>query len=237
VKFLFEFLSFGAGVNSTAALILLKPRYLIFADTGDEYPETYEYIKDYVRPFLSSYGGRLTVVRNESYRRLRDQAFSEKIIPVRMYRWCTDKWKIRPIREYLKQNLLLPCRQMIAIDAGEAHRAKPSDRAEITNDFPLVEHDIDREQCLLIIEKNGWPPPPKSGCFYCPFQAKRQWIALKRNHPELFKIAVKMEKNGSQYGRLFLASDRPLEEYLRVGRIRDDETSSHPALPCTCYDG
>ena len=128
----FEFLSFGAGVNSTAAAILFRPSVLIFADTGDEYPETYAYLEDYVRPFVASYGGSFITVRNlGKYVRLRDQALAERIIPVRINRWCTDKWKIRPIQNYLKNNSLLPCVQMIAIDAGESHRAsrlRTSDR-------------------------------------------------------------------------------------------------------------
>jgi hypothetical protein len=234
---LVEFLSFGGGVNSVATLLLLKPRVLIFADTGDEYPETYAYISQYVLPFVQVYGGDFVVVRNKTYKSLRDQAISERIIPVRLYRWCTDKWKIRPIREYLKRGALLPCVQMIAIDAGESHRARPSDRSEIINRFPLLERGLDRDDCLAIIEKHGWPGPPKSGCFYCPFQSKRRWIALKRCHPELFQIAVEMEKNGSNYGQLFLASDRPLEEYLKSGRIREDDAESTAALPCSCYDG
>jgi hypothetical protein len=68
---MFEFLSFGAGVNSTAALLLLRPSVLIFADTGDEYPETYTYMEQYVRPFVVSYGGSFVTVRNQGkYRRV-----------------------------------------------------------------------------------------------------------------------------------------------------------------------
>jgi len=234
----FEFLSFGAGVNSTAALILFRPRVLIFADTGDEYPETYAYVEKYIRPFVTSFGGSFITVRNEGgYSRLRDQAFAEKIIPVRVNRWCTDEWKNRPIRAYLKANSRLPSVQMIAIDAGESHRAKPSDRAGISNYFPLVARGIDREECHGIIQDQGWPIPPKSGCFYCPFQSKPRWIALKRQHPELFQIAVKIEKNGERYGEMFLAGRRPLEEYLRSGRIRDTTDDVASTMPCACYDG
>jgi len=234
----FEFLSFGAGVNSTAAAILFRPRVLIFADTGDEYPETYSYLEHYIQPFVASYGGRFITVRNEGkYVRLRDQALAERIIPVRINRWCTDKWKIRPIQNYLKRNSLLPCIQMIAIDAGESHRAKPSNRAGISNCFPLISRGIDREACQSIIQQHGWPVPPKSGCFYCPFQTKPRWIALKRQHPELFQIAVKIEKNGERYGDMFLAARRPLEEFLRTGRIREVADDVAPALPCACYDG
>jgi hypothetical protein len=235
---MFEFLSFGGGVNSTAVLVLLRPRVLVFADTGDEHPDTYAYIRKHVRPFVDSYGGRFIVVRNSGkYRRLRDQAIAERIIPVRINRWCTDKWKVRPIRNYLKSNSLLPCIQMIAIDAGEPHRAKESNYGTISNSFPLIDRDLDRDACVSIIANHGWPIPPKSGCFYCPFQTKPGWIALKREHPELFQIAVKMEQNGERYGQLFLAGRRPLEEFLRTGRICYPTDDSDPALPCTCYDG
>jgi hypothetical protein len=235
---MFEFLSFGAGVNSTAVLLLSRPRFLIFADTGDEYPETYEYLDKYVKPFVASYGGRFVTVRNDGrYPRLRDHALAEKIIPVRVNRWCTDKWKIRPIQAYLRTHSLLPCVQMIAIDAGESHRAKPSNRRDISNCFPLITRGIDRDACQDIIRAQGWPVPPKSGCFYCPFQSKHRWIALKRHHPELFQIALKIERNGERYGELFLAARRPLEEFLQTGRIRETDCEDDPALPCACYDG
>jgi 3'-phosphoadenosine 5'-phosphosulfate sulfotransferase (PAPS reductase)/FAD synthetase len=47
-------LSLGAGVNSTALLILIEREGLqldevVFADTGSERPETYEYIKEWIQ--------------------------------------------------------------------------------------------------------------------------------------------------------------------------------------------
>ena len=46
-------LSMGAGVQTTALLIKFGTKYdhVIFADTGDENPETYYYIKHYLKPF------------------------------------------------------------------------------------------------------------------------------------------------------------------------------------------
>ncbi len=244
-----EFISYGGGVNSTAALLLLKPKVLIFADTGGEHPETYRYIEEHIKPFVASYGGQFTAVRASDfggkYRRLQDQAFAEHIIPVRVNRWCTDKYKIRPIRAYLKRNGLLPVLQMIAIDAGEAHRARDSRNDQIRNRFPLLEQrnrsgelGLDREDCIEVIRCAGWPVPRKSGCFFCPFQSKPQWIALKRELPDLFQIAVQLERNGSNYGRLYLAADKPLEQWLKSGRIREgDPEQLSLATPCACYDG
>jgi 3'-phosphoadenosine 5'-phosphosulfate sulfotransferase (PAPS reductase)/FAD synthetase len=235
---MFEFLSYGGGVNSTAVVLLDKPNHIIFADTGDEHPDTYRYIEEVTKPFVRGYGGSFVTVRNHKYPRLQDQAMKEKIIPVRMSRWCTDKFKIRPIRRYLKENDLLPAAQLIGIDAGEAHRAKESGHKQFHNRFPLIERGLDRDDCVDVIRKAELPVPRKSGCFYCPFQPKGQWIALRKEHKELFQIAVDMEKNGSNYGKLFLAGDRPLDDWLQSGRIRrvsDDQLELN--MPCSCYDG
>lgn len=234
---MFEFLSFGGGVNSTAVMVLLKPSRLIFADTGDEHPDTYHFIENTVKPYVNSYNGLFITVRNRKFKSLKEQAFKEKIIPVRVNRWCTDKFKIRPIHHYLKDNELLPCTTIIAIDSGESHRATESRESMIIKKYPLIERDIDRQGCIEIIKAEGLPVPRKSGCFYCPFQSKPQWIALRREHPDLFQIAVNLEQNGSNYGEMFLAGDKPLVEWLASGRITYQENQLEMALPCTCYDG
>lgn len=235
---MFEFLSYGGGVNSSAVVVLLQPSHLIFADTGDEHPTTYQYIETIIKPYVMNYGGSFVTVRNEGkYQSLYEQSIAEHIIPVRVNRWCTDKWKIRPIHRYLKEHKLLPCHQIIAFDAGESHRAKPSGNNQIENVFPLIDRNIDREDCISLLRAAGLEIPRKSGCFYCPFQSKPNWIALKKEYPKLFDRAAMMERNVQNYGTFFLAADVPLEEYITSGRIVYDENQLEMALPCACYDG
>jgi len=87
-----------------------------------------------------------------------------------------------------------PCFMFIGIDAGEAHRAKITSKGKIEYRWPLIEEDIDREGCKQIIRDHVLPVPPKSGCFICPFQRPDQWKKLRREHPDLFCIAQKLEK-------------------------------------------
>ena len=35
--------------------------------------------------------------------------------------------------------------------------------------------------------------PPKSSCYFCPFQTTRQWQELRKNDPTSFAQAVEME--------------------------------------------
>jgi hypothetical protein len=232
-----EHLSYGAGVHSTALLVLLKPKSVIFADTGGEWPETYRYIREWAAPFIDSYGGDFRVVFNRRWT-LEEMALHDRIAPARTMRWRSDKFKVRVICAWLHSEPdALPCRQIIGIDVNERHRAKPSGKQDVENVFPLIDLGMDREACKEAISAAGLPIPRKSGCFYCPFQSKSQWIKLKLEHPERFDRAVRIEENASGYGRgLYLAGDKPLREHIATGRIRINEDQLG-LFKCACYDG
>ena len=186
-------LSFGAGVNSTAilALGLLKklpmPDYIVFSDTGAEWPHTYKYMD-----YLEKKGIKITYLEGGKYfMTLIEYCQMKNFIPSRMNRWCTDYWKITPVNRF-RQSFGIDTKMIIGIDAGEAHRVESKPRRyEI---FPLVELGIRREECKSIIKKAGLGIPRKSGCYICPYQRKRQWIELKKYHPKLWQVAVDLEK-------------------------------------------
>ncbi|MGI0079676.1 MAG: phosphoadenosine phosphosulfate reductase family protein, partial [Nitrososphaerales archaeon] len=58
----FTFLSFGAGVQTTALLLTDEFDEIIFADTGAEMPETYDYIEKYVKPYCKEKDLKFTTV-------------------------------------------------------------------------------------------------------------------------------------------------------------------------------
>ena len=218
-----RYVSCGGGVNSTAMIICMLNEgiefdEIIFADTGAEWPETYEYIDYFTKEYLSKRGYVVTIitsqglgVRNESllehYQRL-------SIIPHRVRRSCTSDWKIKPLHRYYQT----PCVQYLGIDAGEAHRAKPSRNDEIVSEFPLVEAGIDRKECERIIRKDGLCLPKKSGCYFCPFARIGQFKELYQSHPGLFNIVLDLEKaheekfNQGKEVKYYI-KDKPMWEY------------------------
>jgi len=189
-------LSYGAGVNSTAiiALALLgkipMPDYIVFSDTGAEWPNTYQYM-DYLEcrgiPITYLTGGNKEMT-------LIDYCREKNFIPSRMNRWCTDYWKIQPVKLFA-QSLGEDVRTIIGIDAGEAHRAKSKRGRQSHKHYLLIELGYDRNDCKRIIKEAGLGLPQKSGCYICPYQSKRQWIDLKREHPDLWEIAVDLENH------------------------------------------
>lgn len=76
-----------------------------------------------------------------------------------------------------------------------------------------------RDDCVKYIVQQGYPVPPKSGCFYCPFQRLDQWKNLRFNHPNLWQRAVELEKNGSNYPDMTLSNFRKKGKPLTLEEV------------------
>lgn len=215
-----HYLSFGGGVNSVALYLLMEQLEIefeaIFVNHGGDWPETYEYVENFI-----STGRHLTVLKPSVntiekvvFDSIVDYCEHRKVVPSRASRWCTDRFKIRPVYGYIEK----PCFMHIGIDAGESHRAVLSSRGGVENRFLLLEHDIDREGCKQLIRNSGLEVPRKSGCFICPFQGSAEYRELRRRYPELFCKAANLElaqnarvtKNGKPWKPYYLSGSVPL---------------------------
>lgn len=232
-----KILSFGGGVNSTAiiALAILKeipmPDYIVFSDTGAEWPHTYKYMD-----YLENEGIRIIYLTGGTKdMTLIEWCQKKSFIPSRMNRWCTDYWKITPVLKFCK-SFDEGFEMIIGIDAGEAHRAERM-RSKAARKFPLIELGIDRNECKKIIKKAGLGVPQKSGCYICPYQRKRQWIELKKYHPELWSIAVNLEKNSiAKHQHFTFVNNMNIEEFV-ADLDKQEELPFGVVLDqkCECY--
>ena len=103
------------------------------------------------------------------------------------------------------------------------------------NVFPLVDNDevLVKEDIFKILEESGVGVPAyynkidfevngkkssyarsRSGCFFCFFQQKIEWVWLYEQHPELYKKAMAYEKEGYTW-----AQSESLEELIRPERM------------------
>ncbi len=216
------YLSYGAGVNTTAILhlpdVMENVDFVIFADTGAEKPETYQYIEKYVRPYLKEIGKEFIVVKGKEkingkeVSNLYEACYQWKMIPTRTLRFCTAKFKIKPIKQYFQNNFPgEKIKAVLGIAYDEAYRINNIRWEGQEMWFPLIEKKITRKGCVDIIKEVGWEIPPRSSCYFCPFQSTEEWLWLKNNHPELWQKAIALEKNGSRYPEILLWKE-PLEE-------------------------
>ncbi len=155
-------LSFGGGVNSTALYFVISAQNMpldeiVFADTGDELPETYAIIEKFKQILLVN-GIIFTTVKSHLANSLYDYCFSKKIVPSRMKRDCTSKFKVAPIRKYLREKYGKEEKfiMYIGIAFEESHRIRTSDVNYIENQYPLVDCRIDRNACVAILKNNNF---------------------------------------------------------------------------------
>lgn len=214
-------LAFGCGVQTVAELLdnYKAYDYVVMADTGDEKPETYDYLVKYILPFVKEKKINFTVVKNSKYISLYDYCMIHKQVPMRNFRWCTDKFKRQPINKFLKSigaTRKEPVVKALGISLDESHRvnefsAQKREPKYVILEYPLLDRKITRDGCKKIIEDHGFPVPEKSGCWYCPFARKEEWRLLKIQKPELFQKAVEMEENNSKYPKRTIKFSKPLK--------------------------
>lgn len=211
-----EMVSFGGGLNSVAMTIMLVESGwrgpIVFADTGTEMPDTYCYLDYFEREYLkprelelirlkpgSEYHGADAQVDLYSY------CMRLGIVPFPAVRWCSIKWKRKPLENWRQKHNVATT--LIGIDAGEPGRVRDSDTVR----YPLVEAGIDRTNCRRIIESAGLAIPPKSHCFFCPNQTLSEWRQLFFEHPDLYRKAAFLEENASgRRGRRVTLSPRDI---------------------------
>lgn len=191
--------SYGGGINSTAMIVFLVKNkfpldYVVFSDTGDEMPETYDYLKT-MKKYLSRRNIPFEIVRVRNKDSLSDRCLRRRVIPSQMWRWCTRDMKVTPIHAfYRKQKSHIY--QYMGIDYGEVHRMKPPKVNYVTNLYPLIDYKINRDGCIKLIKEARLPIPVKSGCYFCPYNNMNRWKEIYENHPNLYKHAREIEENG-----------------------------------------
>ena len=235
-------LSFGAGVQTTALAILNatgrieRPATdLVLADTGGEHPETYRYLREHFTPWALSHGLTLhTVSMPET---LYDYSYLRQMVPSINTRWCTTMAKVRPINRWLKAQgatAKQPALMQIGISVDESHRAV--DRGSpryVRRWWPLVEMRLTRQDCHQIIREAGLPSPPKSGCWFCPYQGRAIWKRLQTEHPELAGDALKLEANALARNPRDFLSYIPLSHILGDSQQLDFDSLLENDQGCT----
>jgi hypothetical protein len=118
----------------------------------------------------------------------------------------------------------------IGISTDEAVRMKPSRDPWIQHRWPLLDVMMSRAGCLLWMERNGFPRPPKSACTYCPYHSDEQWLELFEEDREAFDEAVAHERRVQENARRcpttkaipYLHRERiPLDQVDFKRRIKD----------------
>jgi len=116
-------------------------------------------------------------------------------------RKCTVDFKIDPLMREAKKIIgikraspFVSLVSWIGISIDELSRMKASPFKYAANRWPLLELGMSRRDCLEWMKDNGFPKPPRSACYFCPYHSNVEWQRLKTEEPKEFAKAVKFEK-------------------------------------------
>lgn len=200
-----------------------------FTDTGKELPEVYDFLGK-LEGFLGVPIQRLNPDRDFDFWLNEYNHF----LPSPRTRWCTKQLKIRPFERWLRPDLEAGTTvySYVAIRADENHReGLQATHPNLRVVLPLREQGVDKSGVIGLLEGAGIGLPDyyrwrsRSGCTFCFFQQKIEWVNLLREHPEAFEEAKRYEKNAVDHGSPFTWSDREsLDELARPERIAQIES-------------
>ncbi|GAP17322.1 phosphoadenosine phosphosulfate reductase domain-containing protein [Levilinea saccharolytica] len=218
-------LSLSGGKDSAALAVFMKDKVAdieyVFCDTDKELDETYEYLKK-LEVYL---GKKITYLRNE------ERGFDELLqarrgfLPSPQVRWCTQYLKIKPFEKYIGDSV---CYNYIGIRADENRKGYISSKQNIIPKYPFIEAGIRKADVVQILEDSGLGLPSyyewrsRSGCYFCFFQQRIEWVGLYENHRELYDKAMNYERVDPDTGERYTwGSGESLAELMEPERIEE----------------
>lgn len=240
-------LGLSGGKDSAALAVYMRQQHpeldieYFFTDTGKELPEVYDFLGR-LEGFLGKPILRLNPDRDFDFW-LRQYGH---FLPSPNTRWCTQKLKIDPFKKWIKPWLAAKEKvwSYVAIRADEDHRDGMLTQDEnLVVRLPFRESGIDKLGVLEILEASNLGLPAyydwrsRSGCTFCFYQQKIEWVRLRRNHPEDFEAAKAYEKNAKDHGSPFTWTQREsledLEKPERTAQI-EAEFDARKARDLAC---
>ena len=229
-------LGLSGGRDSAALAIFMRQRHpeidveYFFTDTGKELPEVYSYLTR-LEGYLGKSISRLNPDRDFDYWLKSYKSY----LPSPQSRWCTRQLKLRPFERWVRQFIEAgeTVISYVAIRSDEEYReGYQSNKDRLLVRLPFKDSGIDKAGVIEILEGSGLGLPDyydwrtRSGCTFCFFQQKIEWVRLRERHPEAFEEAKRYEKNAIEHGSPFTWSQgeslSELEKPERQEQIREE---------------
>ena len=225
-------LGLSGGKDSSALAVYMRDKVpdmeYAFCDTGKELPETYEFL-DRSEAFLGKKVERLNAEREFDHW----LSVFGGLLPSAQVRWCTRLLKIKPFEEFVGDDFAF---NYVAIRADEDRVGyKPLRTVALRNiepKYPFKEDGITETDVYRILEESSLGLPEyykwrtRSGCYFCFYQRKAEWVGLMENHPNLFELAKGYEKFNAETGERFTwgqgESLVELSEAERIKQIKEN---------------
>lgn len=225
-------LGISGGKDSAALAVYMRQNHpeldieYFFTDTGKELPEVYSFLGK-----LEGFLGKPIVYLNPD----RDFDFwlrqYNNFLPSPQTRWCTRQLKLRPFEQWVKPMLQSGTEvySYVAIRADEEYReAYNSKHENLIIRLPFKEVGIDKAGVHELLEASDIGLPSyyrwrsRSGCTFCFFQQKIEWVGLFELHNDAYLEAMAYEKVATDSGSPFTWSQgESLADLAKPQRMKE----------------
>jgi len=225
-------LGLSGGRDSAALAVYMRQNYpdidaeYFFTDTGKELPEVYEFLVN-LEGFLGKTILRLNPDRDFDFWLKQYNNF----LPSPQARWCTRQMKIKPFEDWVKPMLDegATVYSYVAIRSDEEYREGYSSKKDkLIVKLPLKDDGVDKKGVMDILDSVGLGLPKyyawrsRSGCTFCFYQRKIEWVNLMEKHPEAFEEAKDYEKQALENQSPFTWTlKESLEELSQPERVEE----------------
>lgn len=217
-------LSLSGGKDSAALAVYMRDRVpemeYVFHDTDKELDETHAYLDR-----LAAYLGKKIHITRPDYSFDKWLEIFGGMIPSSQRRWCTRQLKLKPFEKFVGDD---PVVNYIGLRADEEREGYISHKPNIKPVYPFREDGLVLADIIRILEESGLGMPTyaewgrtRSGCYFCFFQQKIEWVRLKEKYPEKFEEAKKYEHASNTGNAFYWNGDEPLEELEKPERIEE----------------
>ncbi|MGF6722842.1 3'-phosphoadenosine 5'-phosphosulfate sulfotransferase (PAPS reductase)/FAD synthetase [Paraburkholderia sp. GAS41] len=222
-------LSLSGGKDSAALALYMRDKVpemeYIFSDTRKELPETYEFLDK-----ISNYLGKPVIRLNADLGFDHWYEMYGGMIPSNHRRWCTRALKLKPFEQYCGDEEII---NYVGLRADENRSGYISHKPNIKAVYPFIDAGLVLRDIEEILRVSGVGMPPytkwgrtRSGCYFCFYQQKIEWVRLKETHPDLYDKAKEYERPYEKTGNFFTWSQgeslTELEQPARMEQIRTE---------------
>ena len=219
-------LGLSGGKDSAALALYMREKHpyldieYFFTDTGSELPEVETYLdmleSELGKPIVRLQAKEVHHSDSDEGNKNGESVFGEifknvynGFLPSPQSRWCTVQMKLKPLEKWVAPTLEAggSIVSYIAIRADEDRLGYNPPNPAITPKFPFIENGVDIFGVNEILEASGLGKPAyydwrsRSGCTFCFYQQKIEWVGLLERHPDKYEEAIEFEKHSIETSR------------------------------------
>lgn len=224
--------------------------YILFCDTGFEFPAMYEYIEKLDSYLQRNFNKKITWLNkggkenaDDEYTIMEKWAFIKPIeigkratlkrgIPMQMGRdYCTRQTKIRPTEKFVKDK----CKDKFRVTAligytyNEVENGRVSTLDYAIAKYPLHEWGFNELEVSEFLRERQIMNPlynhfKRTGCFFCPKQSKASLYHLYKHYPKEWELMKAWELKAKELDCVNVAfKSKDLDEYEKEFELQSKQ--------------